>query len=1064
MEQDMESQGEPAMSENRDARAEQPVFRRLKEFQLRTARHAFRRLYEAEDSSRRFLVADEPGLGKTLVAAGVIAQSIDHLREKDVRRIDVIYICSNQAIARQNVNRLKRDLDIDAKPLAERITLLPHRLTNLDEHINLIALTPGTSFNSASAEGIAEERVILFKMLSGIWGDLGQDSHPVFQGGLASVERFGQEERRHRWRRIDGGILHRYRKLIGGPGSPLHREFCLVRERLAESRDREALRGRRRFIGTMRGLLAGACLDSLEPDLVILDEFQRFRDLLDESTESGELAKRLFEYEDSHTEVRTLLLSATPYKMYTRAHETEDDHYRDFIRTVAFLMGKNGSPEPLQRLLGEFRLAMSRGMSESGMSDEAVGRLRELRTLIQASLQRVMSRTERRGRDVIGDPMLEVRNLNVDLSVDEVQAYLQARKLAESVKAPGVMEYWKSAPYLLSFMDRYRLPQRLEAAGRSDSSGSVARLVRKSPRLQISRRRLSGRRALDGGNGRMRAFLRDINDDRLQSLLWLPPVMPSYELGRDFRNAADATKRLVFSSWAMVPRAVAIMGSYDAERRYITEDSQEARYGLSLRANTYPLFSLLAPSQTLADYGDPLRYPASSAGRMLEAIEDRLRPRIEEITRDAPTHGRAQPLWYAVAPLLLDGQSADSLDWMVDPSQAPHAGGRGESAESTTWPALVARIREALGPERVSVLGRPPNDLARVLALLALGSPANASLRALARATSTPTADTDLKTEAMGAAWAFRSLFRAPFAEGLLDRVYSPGIPGCRRPYWRRILAYAVEGGLSDVLDEFFHVALEAGIRDSGAAGLVDALSGGVGMGTGFLEISEWRSRGSVLSRDRRRMHQHFARRYVSDRSAAAERQASQHLDLVRDAFNSPFWPFVLSTTSVGQEGLDFHRYCHAVVHWNLPSNPVDLEQREGRVHRYHGHAVRKNVAHAVGEDALSEARSAASSGGLLNPWDAAFRLADERFGRDGGLTPHWIFTEGNARIRRYAPVPPLSRDAERLPALRSSLATYRMVFGQPRQEDFLEFILREVPESRQKELTEALTIDLTPP
>ena len=202
----------------------------------------------------------------------------------------------------------------------------------------------------------------------------------------------------------------------------------------------------------------------------------------------------------------------------------------------------------------------------------------------------------------------------------------------------------------------------------------------------------------------------------------------------------------------------------------------------------------------------------------------------------------------------------------------------------------------------------------------------------------------------------------------------------------------------------------------------------------------------------------------MSDRSAAAESQASQHLDLVRDAFNSPFWPFVLGTTSVGQEGLDFHRYCHAVVHWNLPSNPVDLEQREGRVHRYHGHAVRKNVAHAVGEEALVAARSAASCGDFLSPWDVAFGLADERFGEDGGLTPHWIFTEGSARIRRYAPVPPLSRDAERLPALRSSLATYRMVFGQPRQEDFLEFILREVPQDRQRELAEALTIDLTPP
>ena len=75
----------------------------------------------------------------------------------------------------------------------------------------------------------------------------------------------------------------------------------------------------------LRRLLADACLDALEPDLIILDEFQRFKELLDTHTPSGELAQHLFEYEDSHTKVRTLLLSATPYKMYTLSHEADDN-------------------------------------------------------------------------------------------------------------------------------------------------------------------------------------------------------------------------------------------------------------------------------------------------------------------------------------------------------------------------------------------------------------------------------------------------------------------------------------------------------------------------------------------------------------------------------------------------------------------------------------------------------------------------------------------------------------------------------------------------------------------
>jgi ERCC4-related helicase len=92
--------------------------------------------------------------------------------------------------------------------------------------------------------------------------------------------------------------------------------------------------------------------------------------------------------------------------------------------------------------------------------------------------------------------------------------------------------------------------------------------------------------------------------------------------------------------------------------------------------------------------------------------------------------------------------------------------------------------------------------------------------------------------------------------------------------------------------------------------------------------------------------------RFGDDRAETEQSTVtSAHL---RRAFNSPFWPFVLTSTSVGQEGLDFHLYCHAVVHWNLPSNPVDLEQREGRVHRFKGHAVRRNIAAACADAAWS--------------------------------------------------------------------------------------------------------------
>ena len=54
----------------------------LKPFQRATVDHVFHHMYERQPFSRRFLVADEVGLGKTLVARGVMARIIDKFWEK----------------------------------------------------------------------------------------------------------------------------------------------------------------------------------------------------------------------------------------------------------------------------------------------------------------------------------------------------------------------------------------------------------------------------------------------------------------------------------------------------------------------------------------------------------------------------------------------------------------------------------------------------------------------------------------------------------------------------------------------------------------------------------------------------------------------------------------------------------------------------------------------------------------------------------------------------------------------------------------------------------------------
>ena len=90
-------------------------------------------------------------------------------------------------------------------------------------------------------------------------------------------------------------------------------------------------------------------------------------------------------------------------------------------------------------------------------------------------------------------------------------------------------------------------------------------------------------------------------------------------------------------------------------------------------------------------------------------------------------------------------------------------------------------------------------------------------------------------------------------------------------------------------------------------------------MGTGRPTVRVVQGRRTVSTSIR----SHFALAFAEESSEQGGGKARRRH--TREAFNSPFWPFVLATTSVGQEGLDFHWYCRDVAHWNLPSNPVDL-------------------------------------------------------------------------------------------------------------------------------------------
>ena len=348
----------------------------LKGFQRAAVDHVIERFYGVggEGRSGRFLVADETGLGKSIVARGVIARAIEHLQTVDrVDRIDIVYVCSNTDLATQNLRRLNVTGD-EHIGMATRLTMLARESRRLTapssgsgKRVNLVSFTPGTSFSDGGwRQGSAPERAMLTIILDQIANRTDSDrrvTRLMMHGTVRSPQRFDNRYVKPLRADLSGEpdprIVDAFTRLINENGT-LGR-FVSLREEMKFKRAVPAELWHRThdLISDLRQALAKAGVDTLEPDLIILDEFQRFRHLLNpDSGDAADLAHALFEHRDA----RVLLLSATPYKPFTNSDDGDDDHYEDFLATVRFLAGGSaGSEREVAASLAEYRQTLTVG-------------------------------------------------------------------------------------------------------------------------------------------------------------------------------------------------------------------------------------------------------------------------------------------------------------------------------------------------------------------------------------------------------------------------------------------------------------------------------------------------------------------------------------------------------------------------------------------------------------------------------------------------------------------------------------------------------------------------------
>ena len=1081
----------------------------LKVFQRRTARWAFGRMFADRNPAIRFLVADEVGLGKTHVAKGVIAQVIGHLRHIGDERHDIVYICSNGAIARQNIRKLAPD-GIEPREDVDRLTMLA--LADLNEGdasqagVNLLAITPGTSLKFGRSTGMFRERCLAYAFLRAHWGKsvMTRPARRIFWHGVTSGDpdkRLRVEERH--FRPLIKGSCGDFAKLLAecdktrrGHRKPaLRTVFEELVDGLAWKREfpYHLQEKRKDIIGEVRRIMAIVGITKLRPDLVVLDEFQRFKDLLQPEPENfaAELAHRLFDFKDPETGrgARTLLLSATPYRMYAIDDQSEGNHYNDFLDTCSFLFQDSTRVNRLRRCFNALRSAL--------LTQETLSGAEAICDDIGTQLRDVMARTERLAATPDRDGMLCELKAEVPVKPNDLRAYQRLGDLAESLKLREPTEYWKSGAYLVNFMEKYQLKETIVRAA-EDGRFAAGEGLDPGPGL-LSWDQVESYQRIDPQNGRLRWLLDDLEHRRAFELLWIPASMRYYDTGSVYESpeAVSFTKRLIFSGWAVVPKVISSLVSFEAERRAFTARNHnytadyrrrggqrlafrtserttgEARSGgaaTGRRAAAMTAFLLIWPSPSLAEFGDPrplARRERLQASEVIDDVAAKVKHAIEPLVRLASSVGVVDQRWYWAAPLFLDRQlhpSAPAL-LLAEDSESFWEGdqaGSGLRAHLTEAKAMVEH-----GPQ---ALGRPPNDLAEVLAELAIGGPAQCALRMLSSVSGLSISHISVLKNAAWVSAAFRAFFNAPEVTAVIvvgeSEESNPDDRAGR--YWRDVLRHSIDGNLQAVLDEHAHVLRDwlghlnfvddsrrMAVADDIASSVAEALE--LRTSSFRVDIPDQRVNGDGVEFHEHRMRTRFA---VAFGNQTLDDGGEARVESVSRAFNSPFWPFVLISTSIGQEGLDFHLWCHAVVHWNLPSNPVDLEQREGRVHRYKGHAVRRNIATTFGPELRADSLSSG-----IDPWSELFAMAAaETPEADGEIVPYWVFHEGCAKIERHVPVMPFSRDEAALPRLRKTLAAYRLAFGQPRQEELVEFLGTGRSDVDLQLLTSKLLIDLSPP
>ena len=752
----------------------------LKPFQVATVAHTLEQLM-TPGSGRRFLVADETGLGKTLVAQGVIQGLHDRMGLKHLR---VFYVCSSLSIAHQNRDNLldmlpeaQRDA---ARVQVDRLTLLPSKPPPEAGPFTLYTLTPDTMPTQRSKGGDKLERALLAELISEMAPEspeLKSVNQELRNGVLEKGWREARE--RKRWELNHGSSWGR-RHLIRALRQHIARRLGMSErshtQTVLRATTAKLQEDRLEGILLLRLALGSAAIQNLSPDLIIFDEFQRFFQMLEQADAEPEDEDNACTSSLMHQLLHAstvgacppavLLLSATPYRLYAGRGDGPGQHHAELFQLLGFLLNDRGG-DILKMLKADF-LEYGRRMKGDPVDSQMVLTVRDR---IEHMLRRIMSRTERNALLPGLQAAVLPTRIQVSLEPHDIRLFRHLRDSLAPRHRGFIESVWSSIPYPMQMMD---------SSYTIHTAATLLPLVGEARNAEILESHVRKYQRLEKPHPKLRALAEEL-PDKLLCLPWLPPSRPWWPLGGIFRDAVKGkhaqarengrtlSKVLIFSRYRAVPRSLASIFSYGAERRCYakragsgqgtarrydyharTEPVEKTGNWKGLSRQPSPSFQfgekkkglsvvpMFCPLPFLASLGDPLETAAThdtslSRIKAREIVIERLITLLG--FTDNPTEDRV-PSWQWAFRL-----EHEYGDWAaVEAGWTSWGDNEGQAQSASELPKKRRPLRKAretlewaleLGAQPIP---RPPTRKELVtLAELAMSSPANVLWRVLSR-------------------------------------------------------------------------------------------------------------------------------------------------------------------------------------------------------------------------------------------------------------------------------------------------------------------------------------------